>query len=158
MKPKGIPLSRVWEMAFFLPQESDGNVWPNIAIGGRVAAIRGGKNDRSARKEAWDLTVCIKSVWRWERRQDMGRVQVCPWLVPYSPLRIQKELSPNKYKGGCAWVSENAITWCGIPIVRCWLIFLCMESYFAALETVVSVWEGIEALAWSAFPRRDFFP
>lgn len=102
-------------------------------------------------------SVCIKSVWRWERRHDVDRVQLCPWLVPHSPLWIQKELSPNKYKGGCAWVSENAITWCGIPIVRCWLISLCMESYFAALETVVSVGEGIEALVWSAFPRRDFF-
>lgn len=144
-------------MAFFLPQESDGNVWLNSTIGGGVAAVCGDKDDRCARKEAWDLALYIKSVRRWERRPDMDRVQLCPWLVPYSPLWIQKELSPNKYKGGCAWASENMITWCGIPIVRCWLIFLCMESYFAALETVLSVGEGIEALVWSAFPRRDFF-
>lgn len=35
---------------------------------------------------------------------------------------------------------------------------LCMERYFAALETVLSLGEGIGALVWSAFPRRDFFP
>lgn len=109
--------------------------------------------------QGWQICLegSLGSVWRWERRQDMDWVQLCPCLVPYSPLWVQEELSPNKYKGGCAWVSENAITWCGIPMVRCWLISLCMESYFAALETAFS-WGRHGSTCMECFSKEGFFP
>lgn len=147
-------LEQGWVKAFFPSSRirwkcvTQHHHWWLLFVGARMTDLLGRK-----------LGICL-----YETCPDMGeeaghgQSPVCPWLVPCSPLWIQKELSPNKYKGGCAWVSENVITWCGIPIVRCWLIFLCMESYFAALETSGCSRGRHWSTCMKCFSKEGFFP